>query len=157
MKSTTALILSFLVWPVLSAPTQAQSAPPAIAEAEARAIGVDAYLYFYPLLSTDITRLTSTNIEAGKEPLKGPMNTFVSAAAYPPGDLKLVVLALLAFGGGFGSCSGGCAVLRTASANISYSSALVLFGLRVDFHEVVYWVTQQHVGMRQGDLNPVRR
>jgi hypothetical protein len=42
-------------------------------------------------IPTDITRLTSTNIEAGKEPLKGPMNTFVSAAAYPPGDLKLVV------------------------------------------------------------------
>jgi Protein of unknown function (DUF1254) len=39
----------------------------------------------------DITRLTSTNIEAGKEPLKRPMDTFSSGAAYPPGDLKLVV------------------------------------------------------------------
>jgi len=32
--------------------------------------------------------------------------------------------------------------LRTASASISYSSALVLFGLSVDFHEIVYWVIQ---------------
>jgi hypothetical protein len=63
----------------------------AITEEEAHAIGVNAYLYFYPLISTDVTRLWSTNIEAGKEPLKGPMNTFVSAAAYPPGNLKLVV------------------------------------------------------------------
>jgi hypothetical protein len=63
----------------------------AITEQEAHAIGVDAYLYFYPLISMDITRQTSTNIEAGKEALKGPMNTFVSGAAYPPGDLKLVV------------------------------------------------------------------
>jgi hypothetical protein len=62
-----------------------------ITEEEAHAIGVNAYLYFYPLISADVTRLWSTNIEAGKEPLKGPMNTFVSAAAYPPGDLKLVV------------------------------------------------------------------
>ena len=31
-------------------------------------------------------------------------------------------------------------MLRTASASISYSSLLVLFGLSVDFHEVVYWV-----------------
>ncbi len=34
----------------------------------------------------------------------------------------------------------GCAVLRTASASISYSSAFVFFGSRVDFHGVIYWV-----------------
>jgi hypothetical protein len=62
-----------------------------ISEQDAHSIGVAAYLYFYPLISADITRLYSTNIESGKEPLKGPMNTFASAAAYPPGDLKLVV------------------------------------------------------------------
>src|SRR5262245_51689685 len=73
---------------MLAGPAAAQSP---ITEEEAHAIGVDAYLYFYPLISTDVTRLWSTNIEAGKEPLRGPMNTFVSAAAYPPGDLKLVV------------------------------------------------------------------
>jgi hypothetical protein len=62
-----------------------------ITEQEARAIGVDAYVYFYPMISADITRLVSTNVEAGKEMLKGPANTFASAPAYPPGDLKLVV------------------------------------------------------------------
>ena len=90
-KSTIALTLGLLVAPTLTPAAMAQGAQPTTTESEAHAIGVDAYLYFYPLISTDITRLTSTNIEAGKEPLKGPMNTFVSAAAYPPDDLKLVV------------------------------------------------------------------
>jgi hypothetical protein len=90
-RNAIALFLGLLLGPALAQGAIAQGALPTITEAEARAIGVDAYLYFYPLISTDITRLTSTNIEAGKEPLKGPMNTFVSAAAYPPGDLKLVV------------------------------------------------------------------
>src|SRR5580700_9791161 len=90
-RNAIALFLGLLLGPALAQKAIAQGALPAITEAEARAIGVDAYLYFYPLLSADITRLSSTNIEAGKEPLKGPMNTFVSAPAYPPGDLKLVV------------------------------------------------------------------
>jgi hypothetical protein len=51
----------------------------AITEEAAHAIGVDAYLYFYPLISADITRKQSTNIEAGKEFGKGPMNMFVTA------------------------------------------------------------------------------
>jgi hypothetical protein len=54
-------------------------------------IGVDAYLYFYPLISVDITRLQSTNIEVGKEFGKGPMNSFVHVPAFPPADLKVVV------------------------------------------------------------------
>ena len=62
-----------------------------ISEQQAHDIGVNAYLYFYPLLSMDITRLQSTNIEAGKEFGKGPMNTFVNVPAYPPADLKVVV------------------------------------------------------------------
>ena len=62
-----------------------------ISEQEAHAIGVNAYIYFYPLVSMDITRLQSTNIEAGKEFGKGPMNTFVNVPAYPPADMKVVV------------------------------------------------------------------
>jgi hypothetical protein len=58
---------------------------------EAHAIGVDAYLYFYPLVTMDITRKQFTNVEPGKEFGKGPMNTFVNVTAYPPGDFKGVV------------------------------------------------------------------
>ncbi len=65
--------------------------PTAITEETAHAIALDVYLYFYPLISVDITRLQSTNIEAGKEFGKGPMNTFVHVPAFPPADLKVVV------------------------------------------------------------------
>src|SRR6201981_2820236 len=72
----------------LATPTSAQ---PAITEQEAHAIGVDAYLYFYPLITMDLTRKQSTNIEPGKEIGKGPMNMFVSVPTYPPADFKGVV------------------------------------------------------------------
>ena len=62
-----------------------------ISEQEARAIGVDAYIYLYPLLSMDITRKQFTNIAPGKEFGKGPMNMFVNVPAYPPADFKGVV------------------------------------------------------------------
>ena len=58
---------------------------------EARAIGVDAYLYFYPMVIMDVTRKQMTNMEAGKEFGKGPMNTFSHAPAFPPAGFKVVV------------------------------------------------------------------
>ena len=87
-KCASALILGLFLCPILSLAAQAQSA---ITEEAAHAIAVDAYLYFYPLISMDITRKQSTNIEAGKEFGKGPMNMFVNVPAYPPADLKVVV------------------------------------------------------------------
>ncbi len=54
-----------------------------ITEQAAHAIGIDAYIYFYPLLSMDITRRQFTNIEPGKEFGKGPMNMFVNVPGLP--------------------------------------------------------------------------
>ncbi len=65
--------------------------PADIAEQAAHDIGVDAYLYFYPIITMDITRKQSTNIEPDKEFGKGPMNTFVHIPAFPPADMKVVV------------------------------------------------------------------
>jgi hypothetical protein len=62
-----------------------------ISEQQAHEIAVDAYIYCYPLVTMDITRLQSTNTEAGKAMGKGPMNMFVNVPAYPPADLKVVV------------------------------------------------------------------
>ena len=73
---------------MLAAPAGAESA---ITEQEAHAIGVDAYVYFYPLVTMDLTRKQSTNIEPGKEPGKGPMNTFTNVPEYPPADYRTVV------------------------------------------------------------------
>lgn len=64
---------------------------PKVTEPEARAIGIDAYLYFYPLISMDVTRKQFTNIKSGKEMGKGPMNTFSNVPIYPPADFKGVV------------------------------------------------------------------
>jgi hypothetical protein len=61
----------------------AQDAHLAATEAQAQALAVDAYIYFYPLLSMDISRRTFTNVEPGKVFGKGPMNTFTNVPAYP--------------------------------------------------------------------------
>src|SRR5207245_3932173 len=79
---TLSLCLGAAAAPVRAAP---------ITEQEAHAIAVDAYVYFYSLLSMDVTRKQLTNIEPGKEILKGPMNTFVNAPEYPPANFKGVV------------------------------------------------------------------
>ncbi len=93
LASTSAAVASALGSTALMQITQAQAqgAETPITEQEAHAIGVDAYLYFYPLVTMDITRKQSTNIEAGKEFGKGPMNMFVSIPTYPPADFRGVV------------------------------------------------------------------
>ena len=73
------------------ASVSAAEAPAPITEQEARAIGADAYVYFYSLVTMDISRKQFTNIEPGKELGKGPMNMFVSVPEYPPADFKGVV------------------------------------------------------------------
>jgi hypothetical protein len=90
-RSTIALALGLLIGPALPPIAMAQSGSPAITEEAAHAIGVDAYVYLYSLLSMDITRKQFTNIEPGKEFGKGPMNMFVNVPEYPPADFKGVV------------------------------------------------------------------
>jgi hypothetical protein len=74
---------------------QAQGSPAAtqsaITEQEAHAIAVDAYLYFYSLVSVDLSRRVATNIEAGKIPGFGPANMFHSFPAFPTAEFKAVV------------------------------------------------------------------
>src|SRR5262245_36984028 len=60
----------------------------AITAEEAHAIGMEAYLYFYPLVTMDVTRKQMTNVEPGKQFGSGPMNMFVSAPQYPAADFK---------------------------------------------------------------------
>lgn len=67
------------------------AAQPTVSDREAAAIAQEAYIYFYPLVTMDITRRQSTNMEAGKEMGKGPMNMFINMPEYPPADFKVVV------------------------------------------------------------------
>src|SRR5512142_2406541 len=87
MKSAAivALILGFLlsfITPVLAA---------APTPDETYQIGMEAYVYFYPLVTMDVTRRQMTNIESGKMAGRGPMNTFTHMRAFPAADFKEVV------------------------------------------------------------------
>jgi len=65
------------------------NAAPSPAE-EAHAIGVNAYLYFYPMMTMDITRKQLTNVEHA-EGIHTPMNSFANIPGYPTADMKEVV------------------------------------------------------------------
>jgi hypothetical protein len=82
-KIRLAVVLTLVAWGV---PAAAQVSPE-----EAHAIGVDAYLYFYPLVTMDLTRKQLTNVEPGSGGLGGPMNTSVNVPTYPTAGMKVVV------------------------------------------------------------------
>jgi hypothetical protein len=69
-------------------PSMAQTAP--LSEQEALAIATDAYVYFYPLVTMDVTRKQLTNMEPGKG-IGGPANTFANIPAFPAADMRAVV------------------------------------------------------------------
>lgn len=73
-----------------AAPAMAQPAS-AITEKEAEEIAVEAYVYFYPLISMDVTRLVMTNVPPGAKPGMGPANAFSHMRAYPAADMREVV------------------------------------------------------------------
>src|ERR1700683_564426 len=87
-RSTIATLLGLFLSPVFSLAAQAQSA---VTEQEAQAIAADAYIYFYPLVTRDLTRKQLTNIAPGNGVFGGPMNMFVNVEAFPPADFKAVV------------------------------------------------------------------
>jgi hypothetical protein len=58
---------------------------------ESRDVGINAYIYLYPLVTIDRTRQQATNIEPGKRPGFGPMNTFSHIREFPAADFKAVV------------------------------------------------------------------
>jgi hypothetical protein len=59
--------------------------------AEVHDVGINAYIYLYPLVTMDATRRQATNIEPGKRPGIGPVNTFSHIRHFPPADFKTVV------------------------------------------------------------------
>jgi len=85
--ATATVALAFVSAPISIDTAKAQQST---TEQEAQAIGVDAYLYFYSLITMDITRQQISNTEPGKG-FGGPMNSFVNIPAYPAADMKTVV------------------------------------------------------------------
>ena len=62
-----------------------------ISEQEAYEIGIEAYVYLYPLVTMDVTRKVLTNVPPGVKPGLGPVNTFSHMRTFPPGDFREVV------------------------------------------------------------------
>jgi hypothetical protein len=91
MKRAIVLAATLIASPVVVPLCMAQGSAPAVGEEDAHAIGVAAYLSFYPLVTMDLTRKQLTNIEPGKLPGHGPMNTFANFPEFPPANVKVVV------------------------------------------------------------------
>ncbi|MGA2637572.1 DUF1254 domain-containing protein [Methylocella sp.] len=79
---------SLLLTLSLAAGARAEDAAPAMTAEEAHSIGVDAYIYLYPLVTMDITRKQLTNSDGFG---RGPMNEFHNVPAYPPATDTSVV------------------------------------------------------------------
>ncbi len=58
---------------------------------EAYEIGMEAYVYFYPLVTMDVTRRVMTNVPAGVKPGLGPMDTFQHLRTFPSAEFREVV------------------------------------------------------------------
>jgi hypothetical protein len=72
-----------------SAPTAARNER--ISEKDAQEIAREAYIYFYPLVTMDVTRLVSINTEPGKKPGFGPEGMFHHLRSYPTAEFREVV------------------------------------------------------------------
>jgi len=90
-KSTRAMRAATLFAAAIVATAPSGSRAASITADEAHEIGVEAYVYLYPLVIMDLTRLQATNIDAGKEPGRGPLNAFSNIPAFPDASFRVVV------------------------------------------------------------------
>lgn len=58
---------------------------------EVETIAQEAYIYLYPLVTMEISRLQLTNVEADKMKGRGPMNSFAHLREYPDANFREVV------------------------------------------------------------------
>jgi hypothetical protein len=86
-RSVLTALFSASLLATLHPPASAQTA---ITEQDAHAIGVQAYMYFYSLVTMDLTRKQLTNVER-PEGIHTPLNTFSSLREYPSADMRVVV------------------------------------------------------------------
>ncbi len=62
-----------------------------LSETEVNEIAVEAYVYFYPLISMDVTRRLVCNVPPGVKEGYGPPNVFHHMRAFPTADFREVV------------------------------------------------------------------
>jgi hypothetical protein len=69
-----------------SVAAQISDVPPA-AQSEAEQIALDAYIYGYSLITTDVTRVQMSNVDK-VEGLHAPAGQFINVKRYPPADFR---------------------------------------------------------------------
>jgi len=67
------------------------SATPATSDNDARQIGIDTYVFLYLLISTDVSRRVSTNVETGNKPGLRPAGAFQHFRKFPTAEFREVV------------------------------------------------------------------
>lgn len=77
--------------PAIIAATMATTSANALTQDEANAIATEGYLYFYSLITMDLTRQQLTNVPAGGGSYGGPPNWFNNVRSYPSADDRTVV------------------------------------------------------------------
>jgi hypothetical protein len=85
---TAASLLAAPLFLTRNLPASAQvSEMPATATSEAEQIALDAYVYGYSLITTEVTRVQMSNVDkvAG---LQGPAGQFINVPRYPPADYR---------------------------------------------------------------------
>lgn len=69
----------------------AQEATSLLSQEDANEIAAEGYIYFYPLLTMDVTRKVTTNLPAGVKAGLGPMGTFHHLRTFPDANFREVV------------------------------------------------------------------
>jgi len=85
-----AIIPLLIVSCLINTPILANDPTP-LSEEETYALGVEAYQYFYPLITMDLTRRQSTNKPTAEGAIAAPVNTFFHVRSFPDANFKLVV------------------------------------------------------------------
>ena len=88
LLSSLAAVLSVLI---VMVSTLAPSAAQSTSSDDVQAIATEAYLYFYPLVTMDLTRKQLINSDRKIGGIGGPPNTFDNIQGFPAADMKAVV------------------------------------------------------------------
>ena len=87
MPTKKALALGLIAGVTLGGNSLFAAARLTAAQNDAVQIATDAYIYGYSLITTEVTRVQTTNVPAVEE-MRAPMNTFVNLKRYPPADFR---------------------------------------------------------------------
>jgi hypothetical protein len=90
MKKSGHLVAGLVAAALMSGSAVASPAAP-FEKSEIQAAADEAYAYFYPLITMDVTRTVMTNLPAGMVEGLGPVNAFHHRRSYPDAEARTVV------------------------------------------------------------------